>query len=59
MSLSKIIGLRNIDKKRERERGVRISMGGILMFKVRGHKEEPAEEIAKEQTLRKERDYSI
>lgn len=29
------------------------------MFKVRGHKEEPAEEIAKEQTLRKERDYSI
>lgn len=29
------------------------------MFKVRGHKEELAEEIAKEQTLRKERDYSI
>lgn len=29
------------------------------MFKVRGHKEEPAEETAKEQTLRKERDYSI
>lgn len=59
MSLSKIIGLRNIDKKkRERERGPYF-YGGILMFKVRGHKEEPAEETAKEQTLRKERDYSI
>ena len=47
-----------VDKtERERESERAHSSGDIPMFRIWG--EEPAEEIEKEQPLRKERDYSI
>lgn len=43
----------NVKKKKKGDRRGAYSSGGIPLFRVWGHEEEPAEEIEKEHPLRK------